>query len=74
MGGTMDNTYTVITLVDGDRVASNRFVQADYLEYHTGLTGPDLWDFSTALKLTGQATHVQRDAVGVTVIVAYEEI
>lgn len=66
--------YTIITLVDGDRVACNRFCSPEHLEYHTGLSGPDLWDFSTALKLTGQAMHVYRDADGTTVIIGHEEI
>lgn len=66
--------YTVITLVDGDRVACNRFVSPEHLEYFTGLSGPDLWNFGNALKLTGQAIHVQRDADGVTAVVAHEEI
>jgi hypothetical protein len=66
--------YTVTTLVDGSHVSTNRFVLEDDLEYHTELAGPDLHDFTTALMLTGQAMNVRRDAVGVTVVIAHEEI
>jgi hypothetical protein len=66
--------YTVITLVDGDRVATNRFVLVEHLAYHTGLIGVDLIEFEHSLKTTGQAMHVQRDADGVTVVIAHEEI
>lgn len=70
----MDNTYTVITLVDGDRVATNRFVQSENLEYHTGLTNLDLKIFKYHLETRGQAMFVQRDSIGVTVVIAHEEI
>ena len=66
--------YTVITLVDGDRVATNRFVSAENLAYHTGLDNADLAIFGASLKSQGQAVHVQRDAYGVTVVIAHEEI
>lgn len=66
--------YTVIILMDGKRVYTYRNVEFDNLEYHTELTGPDLYDFTTALKLTGQAMNVRRDEYGVIVVVAHEEI
>lgn len=66
--------YVVTILVDGRHVATSRFVNPDELEFITGLSGPLLWDFSTALKLTGKAMDVQRDESGVTVVIAHEEI
>ena len=66
--------YTVITLVDGDRVATNRFVEEQNLAYHTGLHGADLLIFRASLRTSGQAMDVTRDACGVTVIIAHEEI
>jgi len=66
-------TYTVIMLVDGNRVSSNRNVKLEDLEYHTELTGPELNEFIFALKMTGKAVDVRRDPFGVTVVIAHEE-
>ena len=66
--------YTVIILVDGHRVATNRHVLMGHMPYVAELDGPDLHDFVTALKLTGKAMNVRHDATGVTVVLAHEEI
>lgn len=66
--------YTVIVLVDGDRLSCNRFVEAHNLPYFTGLVGVELDDFRKSLLDTGAATFVQRDADGVLAILGYEEI
>ena len=66
--------YTVIILVDNQRIACNRYVDECNIEFFTELEGPDLHDFVTALKLTGKAMHVRRDATGVVVVLAHEEI
>lgn len=67
-------SYVVTILVDNQRVACNRNVLMEHVEYFTELTGPDLHDFVTALKLTGKAMDVRHDVTGVVVVLAHEEI
>lgn len=73
--------YAITVLVDGEVVSSFKTSFIEELEGRTDLAGPDLWDFTTTLKLTGKAidvqrdaVDVQRDAVGVTVTIAHEEL
>jgi hypothetical protein len=67
-------TYRVIILVDGVRAGGYREVHTQDLEYFTELSGPNLHDFSVALKLTGKAMDVERTPDGVRVVIAHEEI
>lgn len=66
--------YTVIILVDNQRIACNRYVDECNIEFFTELEGPDLRNFTAGLELTGTAMHVRRDATGVVVVLAHEEI
>lgn len=67
-------SYTLIILVDGQRVSSNINASAEDVATLCELQGPDLWDFTTALKLTGKALDVRNDGYGAVVTIAHEEI
>lgn len=66
--------YTLVVLIDGALAYTRNGVTLNGIPEKCELKGPDLWDFTTALKLTGKAMDVFRDAHGVIVTIAHEEI
>lgn len=66
--------YTLMILIDGVLAYTDNGVTLNEIPERYELKGPDLWDFTTALKLTGKAMDVFRDAYGVIVTIAHEEI
>lgn len=66
--------FTLMILVNGVRCARWTGLKFTEVGENSELTGPDLWDFNLALKLTGKAMEVRGDASSVTVIVAHEEM
>lgn len=66
--------YVIMIIVDGRMIACNRQATVSDVEFLCELSGPSLWDFSTALSLTGKATDVRNDGYGTVVTVAHEEI